>query len=279
MIVQVANVLLLSQKEMGEAWRNRWFLLYALAFTGLALAMAWISVAGLAGVGTASLGRTAASLIHLVMLVVPLMGISLGATAIAGERERGSLLYLLTQPVDTNEVVVGKLLGVGAAVLSALLIGFGLAGLVIAGRGGGGDVRAYVGFLGLSALMAAASASIGLLISTLASRSSMASGVGLFVWLALSVLGDLGLMGTSFVLRLRPGLLLAGAMLNPLQVFKMAALLVLRGGLEELGPAGLFAMRAFGDRLLLILIGVLTAWIAVPFVLSLWGLRRRGAIP
>lgn len=277
--MQIGNVLLLSQKEMGDAWRNRWFLLYTAAFAGLALAMAWISVAGLAGVGTAGLGRTAASLIHLVMLVVPLMGISLGAAAIAGERERGSLLYLLTQPVGTEEVVAGKLLGVGAAVLSAVLLGFGISGLVIAGRGGGGDIRAYLGFLGLSALMAAASASIGLLISSLASRSSVASGVGLFAWLTLSVLGDLGLLGTSFAMRLRPGALLAGALLNPLQVFKMAALLVLRGGLEELGPAGLYAMRVFGNGLLPVLVGILAAWVVMPFALSLWGIRHRGVIP
>lgn len=275
----VRNVLLLAQKEMGETWRNRWFLLYAVAFAALALAMAWVSVAGLAGVGAAGLGRTAASLIHLVMLVVPLMGISLGATAIAGERERGSLLYLLVQPVDWGEVVAGKLLGLGAAVLSALLIGFGISGLVIAGHGGGGEVRAYVEFLGLSALMAAASASIGLLVSSLAPRTSMASGVGLFVWLALTVLGDLGLMGTSFVMRLDPGALLAAALLNPLQVFKMASLVVLRGGLEELGPAGLLAMRELGRGLPAVLVSILVAWIAVPFALSLWGLRHKGALP
>lgn len=277
--MRLASVVLLSHKEMGEAWRNRWFLLYSGAFTVLALAMAWLSVAGLAGVGAAGLGRTAASLIHLVMLVVPLMGITLGAMALAGERERGSLLYLMTQPVTGGEILTGKLLGLGSAVLSALLTGFGVAGFVIARHSGGGGVRAFLSFLALSALLAAASVSVGLLISSFASRASVASGVGLFIWLTLIVLGDLGLMGTALAMRLKPATLLVSAMLNPLQVFKMAALLVLRGGLEDLGPAGLYAMRRFGDQLLPLLIAVLLAWIVVPFALGLFGLRKRGAIP
>lgn len=277
--MRLASAMLLSHKEMGEAWRNRWFLLYAGAFTVLALAMAWLSVAGLAGVGAAGLGRTAASLIHLVMLIVPLMGITLGAMALAGERERGTLLYLMTQPVTSGEIMTGKLIGLGSAVLSALLTGFGVAGFVIAHHSGGGGVGAFLGFLALSALLAAVSVSLGLLISSVASRSSVASGVGLFVWLALIVLGDLGLLGSAVAMRLRPSSLLAGALFNPLQVFKMAALLILRGGLEDLGPAGLYAMRRFGDQLLPLLIAILAAWIVVPFALGLFGLRKRGAIP
>ena len=34
------NVLTLIQKELRDAFRNRWFLLYAAAFTGLSLALA-----------------------------------------------------------------------------------------------------------------------------------------------------------------------------------------------------------------------------------------------
>src|SRR5262249_46193178 len=74
---------LLFVKELRAAWRNRWFLLYPIAFPVPALGLCWLSAAGVAGTGYASLGRTAGSLVSLVLLVVPLMGLSLGAQSIA----------------------------------------------------------------------------------------------------------------------------------------------------------------------------------------------------
>lgn len=274
-----AEVLLLAAHEARQAWRNRWFLLYTAAFTVLALGAGWLSTAGLVGAGAAGLGRTAASLVHLVLLVIPLMGLTLGAGSLAGDRERGVLLYLLSHPVSCADVAVGKLVGLGAALFSALLVGFGVAALGIAQRAGGAQVGAFLGFLALAALLAIASLSLGLLVSAVASRASVAVGVALAVWLGLTVLGDLVLLGASFVTRLSPGWLLAGALLNPLQVFKLGALLVLRGGLEDLGPAGLYAMQKFGDWMLPLLVTLLIAWIMVPATVSVVALRRRGALP
>ncbi len=102
---------ILCAKEMRDARRNRWFLLYAVAFSILALALSYLSLAGAARVGFAGLGRTTASLINLVLLVVPLMGLTLGAAAIAGERERGQLLYTLAQPISVGEYLLGKFWG------------------------------------------------------------------------------------------------------------------------------------------------------------------------
>ncbi|HHY54654.1 MAG TPA: ABC transporter permease, partial [Chloroflexi bacterium] len=36
----------LAQKELRDALHNRWFLLYTLAFIGLALALSYMSLAG-----------------------------------------------------------------------------------------------------------------------------------------------------------------------------------------------------------------------------------------
>ena len=59
------NVLILIQKELRDALRNRWFLLYAVAFAGLSLALAWFSVSGAGSYGVAGFGRTTAGLINL----------------------------------------------------------------------------------------------------------------------------------------------------------------------------------------------------------------------
>lgn len=272
------NVLVLTGKELRDSWRNRWFLAFAATFTVLALAMSWMSVAGAAGTGFASLGRTAASLVSLVVLIVPLTGLVLGAGAIAGERERGSLLYLLAQPVSAADVVVAKFLGAAGALVAAVLVGFGLAALVIGGQVGTAAVGAFLGNLALAALVACASVSLGLLLSAASARSSLASGAALMTWLVLVLLGDLGLMGTSLVLRLDGRQLLTLALVNPLEEFKIAALALLRGGLDVLGPGGLFAQRALGPWLVPILAVLLVSWSVVPLLVAVGIVHRRGAL-
>ena len=272
------NVGILMFKELRDAWRNRWFLLYSVAFAVLALAMSWLSLVGVAGTGFAGLGRTAASLVNLVILIVPLMGLTLGAGGIAAERDSGSFLYLLSQPVSRLEVVVGKFLGLGAAVMATLSMGFGVAALVIARRVGEGGAGPFLGFLGLAALVALASVSLGLLISALAEKSSIAGGMSLFLWLALVLVGDLGLMGTSLVMKLGVRDLLLATLLNPLQEFKLAAILTLRGGLEVLGPAGLYATRTYGEALVPMLATGLALWILLPLLATVFVIERRGAL-
>ena len=270
---------LLLVKELRDSWRNRWFLLFAAAFTALALGLCWLSVAGVAGTGYSSLGRTAGSLVSLVLLVVPLMGLTLGAQSIAGERERGALLYLLAQPVDAVEVVAAKFLGLSAAVVTALLFAFGISAMAFSGQAAGGQLAPFLAFLGLALLLAVATVSTGLLLSALASRASTAAGLALFGWLALVLGGDLGLMGTALAMRLPAPTLLVAALVNPLQVFKVGSVLVLQGGLEALGPAGLYATTVWGAALVPVLVAVLVLWTVVPLIATGWLLQRRGGLP
>jgi Cu-processing system permease protein len=244
----------------------------------LTSALVWLGLSAIGSYGMAGFGRTGASLINLILLIVPLMGLTLGAVSIAGERERGTLLYLLAQPVSTAEVLIGKYVGLGLALIAALSAGFGLSGLLISGRGGFVQSDLYLALWGLTILLALVSLALGILISALARKGASAMGMALFVWLLLVFLSDLGVMGTALVLRLSVGQLLGLALLNPLQGFKLLAILTVQGNLEILGPAGLYALRTFGEALVPLLLAPLLGWTAVALVLSLVLFRRRGAL-
>ena len=272
------NVLTLIQKELRDAFRNRWFLLYAIAFAGLSLALAWFSVSGAGSFGVAGFGRTTAGLINLILLIVPLMGLTLGALSLAGEREKGTLVYLLAQPISGAELLLGKFIGLALALTAALVIGFGLTGILIMFVGGGGDFRIYLTLLVLSVILAIATLSLGFLISAAVKKAATAVGLALFLWLILVYFGDLGLMGTAVVMQMDVEQLLALALVNPLQVFKIAAVLDLRDNLEVLGPAGIFAYRTYGGTLWPLLIGLLFAWIVAPFILATQVFKKRGVL-
>ncbi|MCA9990661.1 MAG: ABC transporter permease subunit [Ardenticatenaceae bacterium] len=277
-MVDLENILILTQKELRDARRNRWFLLYTIAFAGLSLALAWLAMSGLGNDGLAGFGRTSASLINLVLLIVPLMGLTLGALSLAGERESGTLLYLLAQPISQLELLLGKFLGLALALMAALGLGFGLTGLLIAVRGGGAQASTYLVLLLLACLLATASLSLGFLLSAAVQRGATAVGLALFLWLLLVFFGDLGVMGTALVLQLDVNQLLSLALVNPLQLFKIAAVLDLRQNLEVLGPAGTYAYRTYGSQLMPLLVGFLLLWVTLPFLLATRLFQRRGVL-
>ncbi len=271
-------VITLLKKEINDSLTNRWFVLYAAAYTGLALLLSWLSLTG-GGTGYsgfASFGRTAASLINLALLMVPLMALTVGAGSLAGEREQGTLPYLLAQPVTRAEVLLGKYLGLAASLLGALALGFGISGLVIAWQGGATDAGAY-GLLAFFALvLALGMLSLGFLIGVLARNAAVATSVALLSWLTLVFVGDLGIMGTALAFKLPISTLFHLALINPLQVFKMMSLVSINTTLDVLGPAGIYAMQTYPQGLRWLFLGALAAWIILPLFAAYILFARRG---
>ena len=206
------------------------------------------------------------------------MGLTLGALSLAGERERGTMLYLLTQPISQAELLMGKFIGLALAILVSLVIGFGLSGLLIAWQGGTTEAAQFLELVMLAFGLALASLSIGFLISATTRKSATAVGVALFFWLVFVFFGDLGLMGTAIVLRLDIDQLFTFALLNPLQIFKMAAILAIRSNLEVLGPAGTYALRTYGSQLMIFLLAILALWSIVPLAGTYLVFRRKGVL-
>lgn len=268
------NVALLARKEIIEALRNRWFLLYSGSFAVLTLFISFLSLAGADQYGFAGFNRTAAGLVNLVMLVVPLMALSVGAASIAGERERGTLVTILAMPVSRTEILLGKFLGLSLALVLALAVGFGTGATVMAFQGVTGGATAYLVMFGFACLLAIAMLSLGLLISALSTRSGAAAGAAIIAWLVLAFVSDLGLMGSAVLFRLHLWTLFGAALANPLETFKIATLTSSQAAMDTLGPVGRYARDSFGAWLWPVFLGVLFLWIATPLGLALRSIQR-----
>lgn len=276
--MDLRSVRIIAGKEFRDSRRNRWVGLLAGLFTVLALSLSYLGLSGLGTFGVSGFGRTAASLLNLVVLVVPLMGLLTGAVSLAGERERGTLLTLMAQPVTAGEIVLGKFLGAAAALLTALLAGFGLSGLLIARFAGWQELASYLGLVACTLPLGLAYLGLGFCLSAVARRHATALGGAVVLWLALTLLSDLGLMGTAMVLRLDPGQLFWLSLGNPVQAFRLSAMELLQGNLELLGASGLYASGTLGRWLLPVLAAVLAAWVAASVSAALALFRRRGAL-
>ncbi|MBI1952645.1 MAG: ABC transporter permease subunit [Candidatus Omnitrophica bacterium] len=264
--------------ELREAQRNRWFVLCAAVFGVLALALSYLGLSGLGTFGVAGFGRTAASLLHLVMVIVPLMGLLMGALSVAGEREQGTLLTLLAQPVTPAEVLAGKFAGSAVALAGSLLVGFGASGAVVARYGGMSHAGSYAVLVIFTLLLGLMHLALGFCISVVTRRTSTALGLALGCWLAMVFLSDLGLMGTAMVLKLGPAELLWASLANPIQAFKLGALRAMHGTVDALGPSGRYAADVLGTHLAPLMAAWLAAWILVPMGVALRVFTRRGAV-
>jgi Cu-processing system permease protein len=273
--MSLTSILIIARKEIRDALRNRWFIAYTIAFAALALALSYLSLAGTGIAGLAGFGRTTAGLVNLVLLFVPIIALSISATTLAGERERGTLAFLLAQPVTRLEVLMGKYIGLSVSLSAAIALGFGLAGLLIAYRGGGQGVDDYLLLVLMSIVLGLGMISVGMLISSIARRAALAIGLAIAVWFCLTLLSDLGLMGSAVAFRLRIDELFHLSLINPLQVFKMAVLRSVNASLDVLGPAGVYATQAYGRWLPLLFGGALVAWIVTPLLAAAAVFARR----
>jgi Cu-processing system permease protein len=254
------NVIVIARKELRDALRSRWFALYALSFALLSLGLSALSLAGADLAGFSAFGRTAAGLINLVVLIVPLLALTIGAQSIAGEAERGTLGLLLAQPVSRAEVLAGKFLGAALALAGALAAGFGAAAVVLGARAASAPPALLAWLVGTALLFGLSMLAVGFVISVATRRAGVAVGVATFAWLGFVLLGDLGLMGSALLMKLSTGTLLGLAMANPVQAFKIASLISLDATLDLLGPAGMYAVHAYGRGLAAMLLAILAAW-------------------
>ena len=274
----VRSIMLIARREFRDALSSKWFLLYTIAFTTLAIGVSFMSLAGSGEHGFAGFGKTAAGLLNLIMLVVPLMALTAGAGTIAGERERGTLLYLLAQPLSRTELLLGKYVGLAIALTCSLCIGFGLSAGLLAWRVGGVGAASFLMLVVCTSILALSMLSIGVLISVLSRRAGVATGISLFVWLGLVFLSDLGLMAGTVLFKLRVQEVFALAIINPLQAFKMNVIVNLNATLDVLGPVGMYASQEFGSSLPWLLTGVIMLWCVLPLCIAVLIFRKRGGI-
>jgi ABC-type transport system involved in multi-copper enzyme maturation permease subunit len=266
----------IAGKEIRDAIHSRWFWLWTLAFTGLASFMAAVALPGSQVAGFGSFGRTAASLVALAQIIVPLMGLTLGAYSIAGQKENGALRFLLSHPISRTEAFWGTYLGLAVSLAATVFGGFGVAGIITVVQGGGANAGSFIRIAILSWLLAISMLGFGMLISTFTNRGSAALGTAIFAWLGLAFIGDLGVMGTAVATSLPTWSLLLTAVVNPTEAFRLASLTAFSGSLDVLGPAGRYAVDTFGDNLGWMLFLVMIAWVVIPTLLAWWRFNRVG---
>jgi Cu-processing system permease protein len=259
-------------KEVRDAVHGRWLIAFAVTFGLVALMLAAVQQGGS---GMQGFNRTTASLVNLCLLLVPLLALILGAGAIAGERDRGTLATLLAQPISTTDLVIGKYAGLSIALWATVALGFGVAGLLMALVGPVTDIAQYGVFILLSGLLASAMLSIGMLISAVSDGRVKALALAVLVWFGLVLLYQLGAVGLALALSTSGRALVLASVLNPVEAVRILAVLSLEPDLQVLGPMGAYLHLELGTaRSVALLAGATLTWAALPIAAAAFILRR-----
>ncbi len=271
--MELKPVLILARKEFRDRIRNRWVLAVTLVFAVFALVIAYFGSAQQGAVGFRGIEVTIASLVSLVIYLVPLIALILGFDAIVGERERGSLDLLLSMPLTRLELLLGKFLGLSAALACSTVIGFGFAGMLLAASQPPAALYHYAGFMVSSVLLGMAFLSLAVTISVFAGDRGRASGAAIALWFFFVLVYDLLLLGGLVVTGGRYGAEVFPYMLllNPADVYRILNIFTLEDVRTLYGLATVFPAQLANPALLGT---VMLAWIVAPLALASWRFRK-----
>jgi Cu-processing system permease protein len=268
-LIEARIVFDIAREELTINIRNKWTLIYAGVFSLLVVGISYFGMMTEGFAGMQNFTRTSASILNLVLYIVPLVALIMGTLSFTGDK--GSTELLFSQPVSRAEVLLGKFLGVFFSMALSTLIGFLLAGfIIIAGSGTEGMTR-YMAFVALSLLLSLVFLSLSVVTATLSRRKSKAFGLALFLWFFFVVFYDLLAIGGTLLLEGQAAntFLFVSLFGNPVDMVRVASLISL-DNVTIFGASGAVLIRFLGgpDWSIAFLLLALTVWVAAPLLLS-----------
>ncbi|MFQ5698754.1 MAG: ABC transporter permease [Myxococcota bacterium] len=242
----LASLYQVVRLEWSESLRARWFLLYSGIFGGIVALLFTFGLTESRILGFQGLSRLLVTYIQLCMAILPIFVLITTVRSVAGDREAGVFEYLLSLPVPLGAWFWGRI--AGRFVLVFLPVFGAMAGAALWAEIRGGSVP--WGIFGLyTALLASLGAcflGIGMWISSVARSLDVAQGAAFGLWLVAVLFLDLILLGLMVQEQASPTLVVALAIANPLQSFRIAAMLLFDPNLVLLGPSAFVILDVFG---------------------------------
>lgn len=184
--IRIDSIRAVARKDFQDAVRSWMFIGLSVFFFTLLVAItgliAWVGD-DLTTVEGAGMELLVWIVSETTRLIIPLIALLLGWKSIAGEREAGSIKVLLSLPHSRWDIVIGKLIGRSLVLSVSLIIGFVLAGVIVAFTFGDIDFVDYGGLLVVSMIYGIAYISLAVSLSAMTRSTTVAGAamVGVFV--------------------------------------------------------------------------------------------------
>jgi Cu-processing system permease protein len=198
------------------------------------------------------------------------MALIMGANSFTGARESWELL--LIQPISRKEAILGKYLGLGAAITATLLLGFICAGIILILNLGFDEISHFLFLIFLSVLLSLTFLSIASLCSIILGEKAKSIGISFVLWLWFVIIYDFILIGLTLSLG---EVIVALLFLNPADLVRTTFITSL-GSAALVGPAGAMLNKTFGSLTGMVLsLTTLLAWLVIPLYVAIYLFERK----
>ncbi|MFA6760380.1 MAG: ABC transporter permease subunit [Sulfuricurvum sp.] len=247
------NLALIAYLDLKESFRSKWFLIYMLVFGGM---IALFFIAGVTEsqvMGFSGLSRLLLMYIQITIVILPIFILITTVRSISGDRDSNILEYMLSFAISLKQYYWGKLIGRFVTVFLPVFFAMILA--VIFGLFKGASIPWSI-FLLYSALIVAMSMAflgIAFFVSSVVKSSEIALGISFFIWIALLAFIDIALISLMMQHRFPTGVIIGISLLNPIEIFRVAAISLFDPELTVMGPVAYYLLDSLGRNLLILL--------------------------
>lgn len=262
------NLLLIAYLDLKESIRANWFIVYSLVFGGL---IALFFIAGITEsqvMGFSGLSRLLLMYIQVTIVILPIFILITTVRSISGDRDSHILEYMLSFPISLKQYYWGKVFGRFITVFLPVFMAMVFA--ILYGIFKGADVPWAIFFLYTGLLFAMSSAFLGIafFISSIVKSSEMALGISFFVWIFLLAFIDIALISLMMQERMSTGLIIGIALVNPMEIFRVAAISLFDPELTVMGPVAFYILDMMSQKMFVfvsivypVLLGLLFAFL------------------
>jgi len=249
----VKNLLLIAYLDLKESVRANWFIIYSLVFGGL---IALFFIAGITEsqvMGFSGLSRLLLMYIQVTIIILPIFILITTVRSISGDRDSHILEYMLSFPISLKQYYWGKVVGRFMTVFLPVFMAMAFA--IAYGVFKGAEVPWSIFFLYTGLLFAMSSAFLGIafFISSIVKSSEMALGLSFFVWIFLLAFIDIALIALMLQNRMSEGLIISIAFLNPMEIFRVAAISLFDPELTVMGPVAFYILDTMKQSVFIVL--------------------------
>ncbi len=241
------NLLLIAYLDLKESIRAKWFLVYSLVFGGM---IALFFIAGVTEsqvMGFSGLSRLLLMYIQVTIVILPIFILITTVRSISGDRDNHILEYMLSFPISLKQYYWGKIIGRFITVYLPVL--FAMVVAIVYGFFKGADIPWDIFFLYTGLLFALSSAFLGIafFISSFVKSSEVALGIAFFIWIALLAFIDIALISLMMQQRMNEELIIFIAMINPMEIFRVAAISLFDPELTVMGPVAFYILDSMSQ--------------------------------
>lgn len=247
------NLYLIAFLDLKESIRAKWFLVYSLVFGGL---IALFFIAGVTEsqvMGFSGLSRLLLMYIQITIVILPIFILITTVRSISGDRDNHILEYMLSFPISLRQYYWGKIIGRFITVYLPVL--FAMVVAIIYGFIKGASIPWDIFFLYTGLLFAMSSAFLGIafFISSFVKSSEVALGIAFFIWILLLAFIDIALISLMMSQRYNEQLIIFIAMINPMEIFRVAAISLFDPELTVMGPVAFYILDSMKQSTFVVL--------------------------